>query len=70
MGWFYLACLVFLYIWPSLAVSFGPRKDHPHGAGIIALNLLLGWTFIGWAVAVIWTLTYKPKVNDENGGRG
>lgn len=24
---------------------------------IFALNLLLGWTFLGWVVALVWALT-------------
>ena len=25
-------------------------------AAILALNLFLGWTFIGWVVALVWAL--------------
>jgi hypothetical protein len=28
-------------------------------AAIAATNFLLGWTFPGWAVAFIWSLTAK-----------
>lgn len=75
LGFFFLACWAFLlgsiYFWPSIYVSrFGSRKGHPHADAIIILNILLGWTFVGWVVALVWGATYKPKVNDENGGRG
>ncbi len=36
--------------------SFIGWKKRSSGA-IIALNLLLGWTFVGWGVALIWSLT-------------
>jgi Superinfection immunity protein/zinc-ribbon domain len=52
--------LVLLLI--SLAVYFIPsfvasKRDHPQFVAIIALNLLLGWTFIGWVAALVWALT-------------
>src|SRR5579859_5548658 len=36
--------------------SFIGWKKRSSGA-IVALNLLLGWTFIGWVLALIWSLT-------------
>jgi hypothetical protein len=29
--------------------------------GIFLLNLFLGWTVIGWIVALIWAITNEPK---------
>jgi len=29
--------------------------------GIILLNVLAGWTFIGWIIALIWSLTGTKK---------
>jgi hypothetical protein len=40
-----------LYLLPTIIVGF--RKHHNKGA-IIATNILLGWTFIGWVAAFIW----------------
>jgi hypothetical protein len=32
-----------------------------HNAGaIFALNLLLGWTLVGWVVALVWALAVDP----------
>jgi hypothetical protein len=28
--------------------------------GIILLNVLAGWTFIGWVIALIWSLVGEP----------
>lgn len=62
MGWFWLVCLVLVYFLPSIAVSrIGKFKGHPQAEAIIILNVLLGWTFLGWVVALVWAATYKPK---------
>ncbi|MBA1217275.1 superinfection immunity protein [Pseudomonas fulva] len=30
-------------------------RRHPNRVSIFLLNLMLGWTFIGWLVALIWS---------------
>jgi len=49
MEFILLAALVALYFLPTIA-AWG-RKNI---AAIFVLNLLLGWTIIGWCVAMIW----------------
>jgi hypothetical protein len=39
---------------PSI-IAFGRR--HHNRYAILALNVLLGWTLVGWAVALVWSLT-------------
>jgi hypothetical protein len=39
------------------AIVAGARKHHNAGA-IFMLNLLLGWTLIGWVGALVWACTY------------
>jgi hypothetical protein len=29
------------------------------------LNLLLGWTLLGWIVALVWSFTYIPPTDKE-----
>lgn len=49
-----LLCLGFaLYLAPFVAAA---RMDHPRLGGILALNLCLGWTGIGWLAAFVWAL--------------
>lgn len=43
-----------LYLIPSLVAA--ARNNHNSGA-IFILNLLAGWTFLGWLVALIWAFT-------------
>lgn len=46
------------YFIPSIVASAG--KHHNAGA-IFALNLLLGWTLVGWVIALVWALTVPPQ---------
>lgn len=51
-----LVC-VGLYFAPSIVAA----ARHTHNvAGIFVLNLLLGWTGIGWLIAMILALTSAP----------
>jgi len=51
-----------LYFVPSfIAVNKNKRNKN----AIFALNLLLGWTFVGWVVALVWSL-----IKDEPGSDG
>lgn len=55
--------LVFLflaYMAPSLLAGLA---QHRNAGAICVLNLLLGWTFIGWVIALVWACTTSEKVN-------
>jgi hypothetical protein len=43
---------IWVYLLPGL---FGvlSKKD---GINILIINILLGWTIVGWAIALIWAL--------------
>lgn len=45
------------YLLPSLIAIV---RFHHNFMAIAATNILLGWTFIGWAVALIWACTSPP----------
>lgn len=32
-------------------------RQHHNFAAIVATNVLLGWTVLGWIVALVWSLT-------------
>ena len=49
-----VAVVMGLYFLP--AITAWMRGHHSKWA-IIALNILLGWTIIGWVGALIWSLT-------------
>ncbi len=42
------------YFLPFVVASF---RGHHNTAAIFILNLLLGWSFIGWVVALVWAFT-------------
>lgn len=54
-----------LYLLPLLIAS---RKGHPYTTAITLINLVLGWTFLGWLGALIWAVSppggdrYRPPV--------
>lgn len=43
-----------LYLLPGYIAS---HRNHHNANAIYALNILLGWTFLGWVIALIWSLT-------------
>lgn len=49
-----LVFLVFLYISPTIVAE---KRKHRNSSAILVLNLLLGWTILGWVIALIWALT-------------
>lgn len=51
-----------LYFLPSM-IGFIRRKRN--AIAILALNLFLGWTFLGWVAALIWSLLSDAPVNRE-----
>lgn len=50
----YSVLVAILYFIPSIIALFHKRENK---FAIFALNFLLGWTFIGWVIALVWALT-------------
>lgn len=46
------------YFLPSIIAMF---RGHKNIAGIIILNLFLGWTMIGWLGALIWSVLSQKE---------
>ncbi|MGH6670434.1 MAG: superinfection immunity protein [Xanthobacteraceae bacterium] len=49
-----LLVLMFFAFVPSV-IAF--VRHHHNRYAILVLNVLLGWTVIGWAMALVWSLT-------------
>jgi hypothetical protein len=57
-GIFLVVIMVLIYIAPLFVARV---REHRNYGSIVALNLLLGWTFVGWVAALVWALTnQKP----------
>ncbi len=49
---------VLAYFFPTIAAS---RYNHPRRTEILYLNILLGWTVVGWAIALQWALQASKR---------
>jgi hypothetical protein len=49
-----MCVLIVAYLVPTIVAA---KRKHNNVGAILALNVLLGWTFLGWVVALSWSLT-------------
>lgn len=57
----FFPCAIALYFYPAICAA----GEHPKATPIFALNLLTGWTFVGWVAAFIWALN-KPEAEPSS----
>lgn len=62
---FILICagvLIWLYLIPW---EIAATRKHPQSLAILVLNILAGWTFIGWVACLVWAFikTEAPVVS-------
>jgi cyanate permease len=62
LGILFTLCLAFCaYFLPALVAR---SRDHRNASAIVVLNFFLGWTGLGWIIALIWAYTNdKHPVN-------
>lgn len=65
-GLFWLLLLA-LFVLPSF-IAF--RREHPNRWLILAINIFLGGTGIGWGVALIWALNVVHLSKQPSGSHG
>jgi FtsH-binding integral membrane protein len=61
-----LLCLA-VYFFPAIKAY---QEKKPNRQAILVLNIFLGWTLIGWVVALVWAYTnseHKVMVNANTG---
>lgn len=58
LGLHVMAAAVAVYLLPWFAALW---TGHPDKTAIGLLNILLGWSFIGWAVALIWAFKSSAR---------
>jgi hypothetical protein len=54
LGLLLVLVLGFFYFLPAI-VAFS--RGHKNSGAILILNLLLGWTMLGWVGALVWSAT-------------
>jgi predicted transporter len=59
LGLLHIAIVIFTYFIPWTVAAV---RGHPNVTAIGLMNLLLGWTFLGWAIVFIWAYR-NPRTN-------
>lgn len=60
----YLIVVLVLYFLPTF---FAMTRSHHNSTAIFLLNLLLGWTLLGWVIALVWSFTAViPRMPAKN----
>jgi hypothetical protein len=59
LGGIILIGLILVYFLPFMIAK---KTNHPRSTPIFALNLLLGWTFVGWVAALVWSLSHPKQI--------
>jgi|SRR6185312_1958262 len=49
-----------IYFAPALVAHSRKKRNF---SAILVLNLLTGWTFLGWVIALVWACTVDPETN-------
>src|ERR1700679_2370445 len=55
LGIVYLVIILLLYFIPTLAAKGKPQLN-----SVLAINFFLGWTLIGWVIALAWAVKQEP----------
>lgn len=54
LSWVFLLGLIGCYMTPAMVACL---RGHRNAVAVTAFNVLLGWTFFGWILALVWSLT-------------
>ena len=46
------------YFIPAIIAFY---RGHQSVFGVFLLNFFLGWTLVGWVVALVWSVSGKPQ---------
>jgi hypothetical protein len=68
VGMLLVLALPFVGLWFYFLPSINAReRRHPNVGAIFVVNLFLGWTFLGWVLALAWSCTEargrNPAIN-------
>lgn len=59
-----LACGLTVYFVPMIVAH---TRGHRNRLAIGVLNLFLGWTFVGWVIALVWACTSNTARENDRG---
>ena len=54
-------CCIFVFILYIIPMFIALKRNHPHRFQIGCLNIFLGWTFLGWVICLIWSMSDVKK---------
>jgi uncharacterized membrane protein YbhN (UPF0104 family) len=58
--------LLLLLVGYFLPFTIALARKHVDSTAIFVLNLFLGWTFIGWVIALVWSVKkFDVKVKNS-----
>ncbi|WP_338487113.1 superinfection immunity protein [Pseudomonas trivialis] len=66
-GFVLLVAGFFIYFLPTFVAS---SRKHVNFTSIFLVNLLLGWTFLGWVAALVWASSANTDKPAEKGAPG
>jgi hypothetical protein len=69
LGYQELVILLLLVVPYFIPMIIAMARDHPNRSAIAALNLLAGWSVIGWVAALVWALMSPREKRDDVIGR-
>lgn len=58
IGLLLLIISIGLYFLPSIVAK---QRNHHNATSIILLNIFLGWTLLGWVIALVWSASALRK---------
>jgi Superinfection immunity protein len=58
LAWTILLVVLLIYFMPALIAA---NRGHHNTLAIFALNLFLGWSFLGWVIALVWACTQTQR---------
>lgn len=56
-----LGIVVALYFLPLIIAAW---RNMPNAVAISVLNVVAGWTFVGWVVVLVWSCLDKPMTKE------
>lgn len=57
-----MSIILFLFVLYWLPTLIAIVRQTPSALGVAMLNFFLGWTVIGWIMALVWALAAPPRI--------